>query len=95
MDKRNLEVGDIMLLKYEKALGSSKYRLARISQVHPDKHGKVRTVTIRLRNLRKARAESATNNRAGTTEMIVAVQRLVVILPIGEEWNGGLSGNHQ
>ena len=90
---RNIEIGDIVLLKYDKHLGKDKYRLAKVLEVHPDNHGHVRTVTIGIRDLRKARSEQPQQATAPQTQMTVAVQRLVVLLPVNETWPGGLANN--
>ena len=79
-----------MLIKYEQSLGSDRYRLGRIGEVHPDMHGKVRTVTVMTRDRRKASREKAGVCRAGLTQIQLPVQRLVVILPAGEAWGEGL-----
>ena len=87
---RNLAPGDIVLLKYDKALGKSKYRIAKVVKIHPDPHNNVRTVTIALRDRTKARKELPEIANAPQTEMIVGVQRLVVLLPVEEIWEQGL-----
>ena len=88
--ERNLEVGDIALLKYDKQYGKDKFRLCRVARVFPDAHDRVRTVMVELRDRRKAAREGRGVNRAGLVEMEVAVQRLVVLLPSSEAWAGGL-----
>lgn len=70
----------------EKKLGPASYRLAKVVQLHPDREGVVRTVTISMRN-----------RRGGGTQVeeggFMAVQRLAVILPVEEKWNEGLAYN--
>ena len=46
---RNLRVGDVGLLKYDKSHGSDSWRLARITRVDPDKDGLVRTINVSFR----------------------------------------------
>ena len=82
---RNLSVGDIVLLGYESKYAKDRYRLARVLKVHPDKCGGVRTVTVGLRNRARAIGEQLEVCRAGLQEMIVPVQRLVLILPYSEQ----------
>ena len=60
-----------------------------MQQVHPDQHQNVRTVTVVTRDRRKAIRERREVCRAGLVEMILPVQRLVVILPAGESWKTG------
>ena len=47
--ERNLQVGDIGLIKYDKALGSDSWRLARIARADPDEDGLVRTINVEFR----------------------------------------------
>ena len=81
--RRNLRVGDIVMLLGERKLGPAKYRLARVAELYPDSDGLVRTVSIALRS-----------RRGGGTKVEqqpMAVQRLAVILPAEEKWNEGLA----
>ena len=87
---RNLQIGDIVLLKYEQQLGKDKFNLAKVTNVHPDKHNIIRTVTVSLLDSRRARNEKSNESKAPQKSMIVGVQRLVVILPVEEIWSGGL-----
>ena len=82
---RNHEVDDIVLLKYDSKMSKHRYRLARIEEVYPDHHGRVRTVKIAVRDLRGAQTEphSRCNTRKDT--MLVGVQRLVTLLPREEQ----------
>ena len=88
--QRNVKEGDIVLVKYDQKVGNDKFRLARIAQTLPDVHGKVRTVLVEMRNRRKASREKAEVCKAGLLQVRLPVQRLVVILPVEEEWNQGL-----
>ena len=81
----NLQVGDIVLVRYVSKFGRDAFRLARIVRVHPDKHGAVRTVTVWLRNRAKAPRERAEACRQGVTELKTPVQRLVLILPAEDQ----------
>ena len=87
---RNVRRGDIVLVKYDQKLGKDKFRLARISEVVPDGHGRVRTVVADIRDKRKAVRERTEVCRAGLMQIRLPIQRLVVVLPYGEEWNQGL-----
>ena len=70
----NLDIGDIVLVKSEKKFSKAKFRLARVIRIHPDTHGHVRTVTVGMRNLRKAAREKASVCKARLSEQILPVQ---------------------
>ena len=91
IQQRNLKIGDIVLLQYKQKVANNTQRLAKVTEVHPDKYGAVRTVTVALRDLRRARTEKRTKAKAPQTQITVGVQRLVVLLPIEESWHGGLA----
>ena len=90
-EKRNLVVGDLVLIKFDRSLGKDRYKLAKIKQVHPDQHGRVRTVTVDTQDRKKAVREKASICRAGLMEVKLPVQRLVVLVPSEEAWGEGLS----
>ena len=48
-EHRSLRVNDIVLVLYAKKLGKGDYVLGRVTQIHPDCHGIVRTVTVDAR----------------------------------------------
>ena len=81
----NLNIGDIVLVKYAAKFSKDRFRLARVLDLHPDVHGKVRTVTIGIRNRQRAARERRDVNKAGLVSMVVPVQRLVLVLPAGEQ----------
>ena len=62
-----------------------------MTELHPDSHGVVRTVSVGLRDLKKSRKEKPNQVNTPQTTLIVAVQRLVVLLPADEDWSGGLA----
>ena len=79
-EHRNVQVGDIVLLRYDSKMSRDRYRLARVVLVHPDDCDVVRTVTVHLRPRHKK--EKGLPYKSKTmTEFPVAVQRLVVIVP--------------
>ena len=84
--KRNVQPGDIVMLKYQKALGPDKFRLAKVDSVQEDTKGLVRTVKVLTRDKRKALREKSEVCKSGLMEMEVGVQRLVVLLPSEEAW---------
>ena len=86
---RPLKVGDIVLLRTEKHFGKGNYRLARVLKLVPDTDSQVRTVVIGTRDRRgRERADSC---KKGLVESIMAVQRLVTLLPVEEQWDRGLT----
>ena len=89
VEVRALKVGDVVVLVCRSALGPGSYRLGRIGEVHPDVHGVVRTLTVEVRNRRRARGEGLAVCKAGVEKIQVPVQRVAVILPVEETWGSG------
>ena len=81
----NMKVGDIVLVRYVAKYGRDAFRLGRIVRLHPDQHGRVRTVSLWLRNRARAPRERAERCGQGVTELKAPVQRLVLILPAEEQ----------
>ena len=90
LQHRNLQAGDIVLIKYQQALGKDKFRLGKVEEAIPDIHGRVRTVLVSTRDKRKALRERKETCKAGLMELRLPVQRLVVLLPAGEAWSQGM-----
>ena len=65
------------------------YRLARVLELKPDDDQVVRSVVIGTRN-RRGRTRGV-GNKQGLVESIMAVQRLITLLPVEEQWKGGLA----
>ena len=86
---RNLQPGDIVLVRYERGFGADRYKLGRVSQVNPDSKGDVRSVVVQVRDKRKGAREGVSTCKAGLVEMQLAVQRIVVLLPQEEDWASG------
>ena len=84
LSRRALQVGDVVMLLGERKLGPGTYRLAMVSQVHPDEAGVVRTVSIRMRSRRRR------GDRGGLEECVMACQRLAVIVPREERRQAGI-----
>ena len=78
--KRNLCVGDIVLIQYSSKAAPGTYRLGRIKDVEVDQDGLVRTCNVRY-SLCKPGATSDVMRK----EVRVPIQRLVLILPIEEQ----------
>ena len=83
-EHRSLCVGDIVLVLYEKKVGKGTYRLGRVTDVHPDIHGIVRTVTVGLRKSDK-REKLLPYVSKPLVEMKLGVQRVAVIGPVEEQ----------
>ena len=82
--ERNLQVGDIGLIKYDKALGSDSWRLARISRADPEEDGLVRTINVQFRP-RHVRDKGKKYRTKAPLDMDIGVQRFAVMLPIEEQ----------
>ena len=80
--KDNLVIGDIVLVAWESKLGKGQYRMARVVRADQDDKGLVRTATVELRP-RDARERSLPYKSKKLLQMTVAVQRLVMICPVG------------
>ena len=82
---KNLREGDVCLLQYENKVKNT-YRLCRVKEVKVSEEGLVRTVTIAYRAKRKGKVLPYV--AVPMTEMEVAVQRLVLLVP-GEKVDAG------
>ena len=80
---RNMEIGDICLLYFPGSL-TNMYKLVRICEVHPDKQGLVRTVSIMYRK-RDSREKPTVLNKKMMVKEIVGIQRLVLVQPANEQ----------
>ena len=78
--KRNLSVGDIVLIQYSSKSAPGTYRLGRVREVEIDADGLVRTCTVQY-HLCKGGAKPDYVRK----EVRVPTQRLVLILPIEEQ----------
>ena len=76
--KRNLKIGDIVLLSYQNGLTPAQYRLAKVVKTFSDPNGLVRDVTIEMRP-RRQNEKLLPYKSTRLTSMTVAVQRLVLI----------------
>ena len=77
IEQRNLEVGDVVFMYYPSSLQDG-YRLARVVDVFPDKHGLVRTVRVCYRK-KDCRDSALPYKVKKLTEELVSVQRLSVL----------------
>ena len=77
---RNLAVDDIVLVMYETRYAKDKYRMGRVTSLHPDNCGSVRTVTVAIKS-----REKAGMGPGAKVLLKLPVQRLVLILPVEEQ----------
>ena len=80
---RNVMVGDICLLKFNKQLGKDAYRLCVVKEVEFDSKELVRTCHVGMRP-RDAREATLPYKSKKLVIMKVPVQRLVVICPVDQ-----------
>ena len=78
--KRNISVGDVVLIKYSSKTAPGTYRLGRITNTELEEDGVVRTCTAKY-----ALCSGDLNSKAVHKEICVPVQRLVLILPVEEQ----------
>ena len=84
--KRNVTIGDIVLIEYKSKTAPGTYRLGKVLSVEVDADELVRTCTVLYKLVRPI-----TNNNKDTVKDVVSkevrvpVQRLVMILPVEEQ----------
>ena len=93
-EHRNVQVGDIVLVMYDKVVGKGDYRLARVLRTHPDVHDRVRTVTVGFRK-RNVREPILPYVAKPLEELTLGVQRLAVISPIEEQQTEDMESESQ
>ena len=81
---RNVRTGDIVLVHYPGKVKKGDYRLAKVQSVSKDECGQVRSVSVALRP-RNVREKALPYRSKALTIMPLAVQRLVVLLPMEEQ----------
>ena len=80
--KSNLEIGDVVMMLYPGNIKCD-YRLAKVTGVHPDLKGLVRTVTVSYRK-RDSREDVRVYKSKPLVEEKVSVQRLSLLVPASE-----------
>ena len=80
---RNVQVGDIVLMKDQAKLVPGDYRRGVVTQVFPDSDGKVRTVLVQYYK-HDVRRPTAQYKGEGQVQVRLAVQRLIILLPVEE-----------
>ena len=89
--KTNLKLGDIVMVNYSNNV-TDDYRIAKITEVFPDKKGLVRTVEITYRKRNKKEQATSYKIKPLVTEK-VHVQKLSLLQSFGEPiWDGEVSG---
>ena len=85
-ERRNMQVGDIVLVQYSSKSSPGTYRLARVIRVEVDKvDGLVHTCVVMYSLLAELRQQDRDKYKGITRKEIrVPVQRLVLILPVEE-----------
>ena len=79
----NREVGDIVFVHYP-GLKKAEYRMGKVSQVMPDKNGRVRTVEVLMRPKDKRTDGSVRYTHKDLEPMTVPVQRTALLMPSTE-----------
>ena len=84
-ERRNMKIGDVVLLQYEGKCRPATYRLAVVVEVELDSDKLVRTVTVQYSLLSELPASERHLYKGITKKKVrVSVQRLVLILPVEE-----------
>ena len=95
VEHRNPCVGDVVLVQYSSKVGKGDFRMARVSEVHPDSHGVVRTITVKMRP-RDAREKVLDNPPFLAPKppllLRLGVQRVCVLLPVEEQGDSSTAG---
>ena len=82
--RRNMKVGDVVLIQYEDKSKPGTFRLGVIIAVEEDRDGLVRTVTVQYSLLADLPVQDRLLYRGVKKKLRVPVQRLVLILPVEE-----------
>ena len=91
---RNVQDGDIALLRYTTKYTAPSYRLCRVVGVKTGEDGQVRSCEVAMRPRRKGEDQEARYQQKKLATLTVGVQRIVVILPM-EEQEGEEGGRNQ
>ena len=93
MKQKNLEVGELAMLRYPGQVKDD-YCLAKVVEVHPGDDGLVRQVTITYRKKNKRESPSVCNSKNMITER-VAIHRLHRLHLVNDDVPGDvLGGDH-
>ena len=83
-EERNVRIGDIVLVLYDRKIKKGDYRLGRVVNVFPDAHDRVRTVTVGMRR-RDQRENSLPYVAKPLDQITLGVQRIAVVFPVEEQ----------
>ena len=86
-ERRNLQVGDVVLVADDSALRSS-YKLALVVESFKDKHDRVRHVNIMYKNV-GTEPSKIYKGKVGTV-LKRDVRKLVLLLPVEEQEGAGI-----
>ena len=81
---RSVRIGDVGHIIYKGAYGRDGFRLCRISDVHPDVHGVLRTCIVEFRP-RHVADNNKTYMAKEPVSMKVRVHRVAILLPVEEQ----------
>ena len=86
--RRNMSVGDVVLIQYSSKSTPGTYRLGRVTEIEVDEDNLVRTCKVAYRLVKPVTdANQYSTDDVVRKEIRVPVQRLVLILPIEEQKN--------
>ena len=83
--ERNVQVGDVGLIKYSSKHAAPAFRLCRVAAVFPDEEGHVRTCEVKLRPRRQGESGAPSYKYRAPNVLKVGVQRIAIILPVEEQ----------
>ena len=84
--KRNISVGDIVLIEYKSKTAPGTYRLGRVLAVEVDDDGLVRTCTVQYKLVKPVTMDNKNTVEDVVSKQVrVPIQRLVMILPVEEQ----------
>ena len=85
-ERRNMRKGDVVLIQYKNKSKSGEYKLGRIVKIEVDADGLVRTCIVRYSLIQHLTEKEKLIYKGVTKKYIrVAIQRLVLILPVEEQ----------
>ena len=82
---RNVQAGDIVLVRYTSKVTKPEFRLGQVSKVFPDQHRVVRDVEVITRSRRGKMEDLLEYKPRKFDEQKLPVQRLAVMLPLEEQ----------
>ena len=80
---RNVQVGDIVQIKFERKVGQHGYRYGRVTKANPDSDGNVRTCDVAVLPRDKRHKPLPYVNK-GMLIMTVPIQRLCMVTPVDQ-----------